>query len=274
MELNLGVLTDEISDDLQLAIDTAKSWGISNIELHRVWGQNICHLCDADLSRALAIVRSSGMPVTCIDSLTLRCALDSDSEYSEHIAHMRRSIELARLFGTNMVRLFAFWKEPQVTDAVWQRIVTRLELPIRIAEREGITLGFENVSSGNIGSSADMKRLLDAFPSPALQVIWDPGNAYAARDELSAAEGYRLLRDRVVHVHVKDCDFHNGERRWLPVGAGKVDYVGFLRALSEDGYGGVIALETHYRPASGDAIEASRASLDGLLAAAARASNE
>ncbi|MBM3210763.1 sugar phosphate isomerase/epimerase, partial [Candidatus Poribacteria bacterium] len=36
----IGVVTDEISDDLQEAIDIAKSWGLEYIELHRVWGKN------------------------------------------------------------------------------------------------------------------------------------------------------------------------------------------------------------------------------------------
>ena len=34
MAFTLGVLTDEISEDLQEAIDIAKSWGIDHIELH------------------------------------------------------------------------------------------------------------------------------------------------------------------------------------------------------------------------------------------------
>jgi len=267
MPFQLGVVTDEISADLQLALDTAKSWGIEHVELHSVWGTNICHLSDADLSRVLHIVRRSGVTVTNIDSLTLRCALDDDAEYAKHIAHLRRSIEIAPLFGTNVVRLFSFWKQPTLDAKTWERILEKMELPIRIAEREGVVLGFENVASGNIGTTSDLERLFAAFDSPALKLIWDPANAAAAGDNRSAAEGFRQFRDRIVHIHAKDVDFVNGERRWLPIGSGRVDYVGLLKALLQDGYNGVIALETHYRPPSGSGIEATKTSLDGLLRA-------
>lgn len=265
----LGVVTDEISSDLQIALDTAKAWGIQHVELHNVWGQNICHLSDADLSRVLRLVRRSGLVVTNIDSLTLRCSLDSDDEYQEHIAHLRRSIEIAPLFGTNVVRLFSFWRLPERDESTWERIFTKMELPIRIAEREGVLLGFENVASGNIGTTEELTRLFATFDSPVLKLIWDPANAVAAGDSTSAAEGFRMFRDRIIHIHVKDVDFVDGERRWLPVGAGKVDYVGFLTALLQEGYDDVIALETHYRPPSGSGIEATKTSLDGFMNALA-----
>lgn len=271
MTYTLGVLTDEISDDLQEAIDLAKSWGIGEIELHSVWGTNICDLSDTDLSRALRIVRKSRVKVTCIDSLTLRCDLDNDEEYAAHIAHLKRSMEIAPLFDTNIVRLFSFWKLPNPDEAAWERIWTKLELPIRIAETEGIVLGFENVSSGNIGTSADLERLFAQFDSPALKLIWDPGNAAAAGDSRSALEGYERVKDRVVHIHVKDVAFVNGQRQWLPIGQGIVDYVPFLKALECDNYTGTVALETHYRAPGGTGAEATAASLLGLREAIRRA---
>jgi sugar phosphate isomerase/epimerase len=271
MNLQLGVVTDEISDDLQEALDTATEWGIQQVELHNVWGKNICHLTDADLSRALRLVRRSGLPVTCIDSLTLRCRLDDDAEYEQHVRHLLRSIEIAPLFGTNVVRLFSFWKEPALDAEGWERVFAKMELPIRIAEREGVTLGFENVASGNIGTSGDCERLFAEFDSPALRLIWDPANARAAGDGRSAAEGYSRLRAHIHHVHVKDVAFADGQREWRPIGGGEVDYAGFFRALLADGYGGVVALETHYRAPGRSALESSRESLDGLLAALAAA---
>jgi sugar phosphate isomerase/epimerase len=274
MAFKLGVVTDEISADLQLALDTAKGWGIEHVELHSVWGENICHLSDADLSRVLRIIRRSGVTVTNIDSLTLRCALEDDAEYAEHIAHLRRSIEIAPLFGTNVVRLFSFWKKWELDESAWERIFAKMELPIRIAEREGILLGFENVASGNVGTSHDLERLFAAFDSPALKLIWDPGNAAAAGDDRSASDGFLRFRDRIVHIHIKDVDFVNGERRWLPVGAGKVDYVGLLKAVLREGYDGVMAFETHYRPPSGSGIEATKTSLDGFMNALDAAQRE
>jgi sugar phosphate isomerase/epimerase len=261
----IGVVTDEISDDLQEAIEIAKSWGIEHIELHSIWGRNICDLDDASLSRVISIVRKSGMKVTVIDSLTLRCHLDNDEEYSQHIAHLIRSIRIAPLFDTEVVRLFSFWKEPDMTEEKWERIFERMELPIKIAEREGVTLGFENVSSGNIGTSEDLVKLFERFDSPNLKLIWDPGNAHAAGEARPYPDGYERIKQKVIHVHMKDSAFRGGRHLWLPIGEGDVDYEGQLRALKRDGYTGVIALETHYKPPGGSKVEGTRRSFEGLM---------
>ncbi len=266
MCFKIGVVTDEISQDLVEAIEVAQSWGLEYIELHSVWGQNICDIDSAILSRAISIIRHSGLTVTGIDSLTLRCNLDDDDEYVDHISHLRRSIEVARLFDTNMVRLFSFWKLNPITEETWKRIFEKMELPIRIAESEGITLGFENVSSGNIGTSQDLEKLFSHFESPNLKLIWDPGNAYAAGDRSPNPEGYHRIKNRVVHVHVKDVDFDNGKRVWRPVGAGIIDYQAELQALKDDGYDGVVALETHFRLPGDHGVKSTRQSYDGLMA--------
>jgi len=259
----IGVVTDEISDDLVEAINVAKSWGLRHIELHKVWGKNICDVDEATLSKIISIVKKSGMTVTNIDSLTLRCSLSSDEEYSQHIKHLLKSIEIAPLFNTNIVRLFSFWKE-QNPD--WDRIFEKMELPIKIAEREGIILGFENVSSGNIGKSDDLVRLFNHFDSPNLKLIWDPGNAYADGEKTPYPDGYEKIKDKIVHVHVKDSVINDeGKNIWKPIGQGNVDYKGQLKALLRDNYQGVIALETHCVAENGSKIDGTKQSFDGLM---------
>jgi sugar phosphate isomerase/epimerase len=262
----LGVVTDEISDDLKEAVEIAKSWGLEYIELHKVWGKNICDADEATLSKTLRIVKESGLIVTNIDSLTLRCDLDNDEEYSEHMKHFMRSIQIAPLFDTNVVRLFSFWKEENLDDEKWDRIFEKMELPIKIAEKEGIILGFENVSSGNIGTSDDLIKLFKNFDSPNLKLIWDPGNAYAAGEDNPFPDGYEKIKSKIIHIHIKDAlRDEQGKNTWKPVGQGKVDYKGHFEGLLKDNYQGVIALETHCASASGSKIEGTKESLDGIM---------
>ncbi len=263
--LKIGVVTDEISDDLEEAIEIAKSWELKYIELHSVWGKNICDVDDATLSKVIRLIKASGLIVTNIDSLTLRCDLADDEEYSQHIKHLLRSIEIAPLFDTNLVRLFSFWKEENVEEK-WDQIFEKMELPIKIAERAGVILGLENVSSGNIGTSDDVLRLFRRFDSPNLKLIWDPGNAYAAGEETPFPDGYEKIKSKVVHIHFKDAIFdEQGQRVWKPIGQGAVDYKGHLENLYLEGYRGVVALETHCVSASGSKIEGTKESLDGFM---------
>jgi sugar phosphate isomerase/epimerase len=68
-------------------------------------------------------------------------------------------------------------------------------------------------------------------------------------------------------MHVKDVkkDPATGNRRWLPVGSGSVDFHGQFQALPRDGYRETMSLETHYRRPDGNAVESTRESLEGLL---------
>ena len=45
-----------------------------------------------------------------------------------------------------------------------------------------------------------------------------------------------------------------------------MDYAGQMKALAEDGYDGVVSLETHYKPENGSAEQGSRESFAGLQA--------
>ena len=109
--------------------------------------------------------------------------------------------------------------------------------------------------------------VLEAVGSPALRALWDPGNDYVSGG-VPYPDGYEAVRTHVAHVHVKDArvvDAAAGLTRWEAIGEGEIDYPGQIRGLLEDGYAGVIALETHWRPAGGSAESASRHSFANLL---------
>ena len=50
----------------------------------------------------------------------------------------------------------------------------------------------------------------------------------------------------------------------MKVGTGVIDYPGQLHALAEDGYAGVLSLETHYEVADGGPDEATQESVAAL----------
>ncbi|MGH3144250.1 MAG: sugar phosphate isomerase/epimerase family protein, partial [Rubrobacter sp.] len=91
-------------------------------------------------------------------------------------------------------------------------------------------------------------------------VIWDPGNE-AAMDSEPFPGGYERVRDRIVHVHLKDVD---AEGNWTEMGSGTIDYAGQFRALAQDGYEGILSLETHYGVPNGGTEQATRESLAAI----------
>jgi sugar phosphate isomerase/epimerase len=62
-------------------------------------------------------------------------------------------------------------------------------------------------------------------------------------------------------MHLKDAIGH----KWMPIGAGTIDFVGQFRALKQMNYSGTMSLETHYRNARNDRYTSSVESMDGLM---------
>ncbi len=122
----------------------------------------------------------------------------------------------------------------------------------------------ENEAACCLKTGADAAEVVERINSPALSIVWDPGNAFLA-GETPYPNGYSAVRNYVEHVHVKDAVvLANGKRKFVVVGEGQVDYKGQFAALKTDGYSGYISLETHYRPFAGTAEQASRLCLQSL----------
>jgi sugar phosphate isomerase/epimerase len=273
-----AVITDEITQDFEHALDVMLEYGVKTAELRGLWGKNVLELDETERGRAKEALERRGMSVCSIASPFGKCKLRPDGEaeagplhlaversLEEQLSVLELAVELARFFGTDLVRGFAFWKQGELTEPIWAEIEAAFRPPVALAERAGIILGLENEHACMLGTGAEAGRLLRAIDSPALRAIWDAGNAFFA-GEKPFPDGYRAVADRIVHVHVKDAvRGADGEAAWAVVGEGEIDYLGQFRALVADGYQGYVSLETHYRPPSGSTEEGSRLCLQGML---------
>jgi sugar phosphate isomerase/epimerase len=188
------------------------------------------------------------------------------------MALLRRAAEIARIFGTELVRCFSFWRiEPGPPGTgpdpatIWSELLEPFHQAVRAAEQEGIVLVLENDFECNLGGGAETARFIEEIGSPYLRLLWDPGNAQFVGEQ-AFPDGYDAGKHLIGHVHLKDASYdpQTGEPRWVPVGSGDVDLLGQLRALKADGYEGVATMENHYVPPGGSKEEGVRESFAGL----------
>jgi sugar phosphate isomerase/epimerase len=275
----LGIITDEISQDLEQALSFMSEYSLSYCELREIWEKNIMNLSREELTRARQLVDKHHLQVAVIASPLYKYNLPEmparpsekrdtfranfTDEDTEDL--LRRASETARFFGTNKVRIFTYWRVDD-PDKAYPYVRDRLAEAAEFAGREGIVLVLENEGACNVGTGKELGRLLREVNSPHLRGTWDPGNAVTL-GEVPYPDGYREVRGLFDHMHVKDVreDPETGEFHWLPMGSGVIDYVPQFRALRDDGYKGTISLETHYRRPDGNVLESTRESLEGLL---------
>jgi len=250
----LAAFTDEVSQDFQTAVNVCEEYGVLGVEIRSVWDKPPHKLTDDDLSRMRGMLADAGIVTACIASPFLKCDLGDAAAYDEHLQILRRCCEMARRMGTGIIRGFTFWRVDGLTDDQFGQILDGFVEPCRILAGEGMRLGIENEHSCNVGTGAELRRFLDALwdrgPEGCQRIggIWDPANQIFAKAEPPFPDGYNVIKDDIIHVHIKDAAWTGDECVCVEVGTGEIDYPAQFAALKDDGYHGFCSLETHWRP--------------------------
>ncbi|MBT3351058.1 MAG: sugar phosphate isomerase/epimerase [Nitrospinaceae bacterium] len=265
-----GIVTDEVDDDLRCALGYAKEWGMKRVEFRTLWGKGVWNLTAYEQNEALAMIRGEGFEVVGIGSQFLKIPPEFIKiEYDTQVENLKRSMEVAHVFGAKIVRvlspLLAPGRAGEIKDEpVTDTIASHYLLPVRLAEKEGITLAIENQSNTAITTSAHALQLTEMINSDALGVLWDPANAHAAGEIDAYPAGYERVRPRMAHVHIKDTKLTaDGSYEWSIVGEGDFDVAGQLDQLTKDGYATTVTLEPHLR--SVEKTAASAAALHKIM---------
>ncbi|MCY3574128.1 MAG: sugar phosphate isomerase/epimerase [Chloroflexi bacterium] len=87
---------------------------------------------------------------------------------------------------------------------------------------------------------AALGAFIDDIGNPWLKVNYDPCNLLRFGSEAGTIHGVHLLGDKIIHSHAKDW---NPDTREATCGEGLVPWDGYLNALGEIGYSGVLAIE-------------------------------
>lgn len=276
----LSVLSDEISQDFGRACEVAaREFGMQWIELRTLWDKNIVSLDPNEIAEALRLVRKYELQVTGIAGPLFkvdwpgapiapneqRDVFNAAFTFSQQEEVLERSLALAERFGASRVRCFDFWRLDD--QRPYREAMNReLENAAEKAGRQGTTLILENEHACNTATGAEAAQILSQVRSQYFMLNWDPANA-AMAGETPYPNGYELLpKDRIGLCHCKDVAASGNNREWAPVGKGIIDWAGQFAALMQDGYRGVISLETHWRGA-GSAEASSLQSWQGMKAA-------
>ena len=260
----VAVINDEITQDFERACAIAAgAFGMEWIELRAMWNKNVLNLDSKEVADARRILEKYKLRVTDIASPLFKvdwpgvprskfspqgAQFGADFTFGQQDEVFERGIELAKVFETDRVRCFDFWR--LVDSAPYRTAINEKLLDAASkAGKNGITLTLENEMACNTGTGAEAAKVLAAVKSPYFMLNWDPGNA-ATLGETPYPKGYDLLpKDRIGHCHCKDVVKKPGGNgyEWAAMGQGIVDWVGQYKALKRDGYGLAVSLETHRR---------------------------
>ena len=277
---HIAVINDEISQDFGHACEiVSREFGMEWIELRGMWNKNMLKLDASEIAEARRVLEKYKLRVTDIASPLFkvdwpgapqskfspkRDQFNADFTFEQQPEVLERSIELAKAFQTDRVRLFDFWR---LDDQAPYRaaINDKLREASGIAAKSKIILLLENEMACNTATAAESAKVLAQVKTENFMLNWDPGNAGAA-GETPFPDGYNLLpKERIGHCHCKDVTRNSDGKGydWAAMGEGIIDWTGQFSALKRDGYHYTVSLETHWRGA-GTPEASSRQSWAGM----------
>ena len=170
---------------------------------------------------------------------------DNIEERQSNVDEVRRYADLAAELGARYVRVF-LGELPQNTNPstkTYENITDCLSRAAQHALSVGVGVAIE--PHDNFARSLAVAPVLERTRSdPALGVIWDIGNAFAAGEE--PFEGFELLKDRLAYVQVKDGTRRGKDWQLCSLGMGNVPLTRAFELLLSHGYKGALSVEWEY----------------------------
>ena len=248
--MELCYFADEIDKaDFDASVRLGVEAGATGIELRGgIWGKRVQEIDNDELKRVQDVLAKYQVAVMSVGSPVGKCMHDSNSEKAEHQRMFDRMIELAKAFGTPIIRGFSLWNPNRASGDRANRpgvenyldvIVPFLNPMVKTAEREGVTLSLENEGATIAGSCAEARRVADALgDTPGFSFCWDVNNGIGC-GEPAVPDGYEQIKGRITHVHVKP----NPKKELDPIRESDLQYADLLTMLLADGYEGNLSIE-------------------------------
>jgi sugar phosphate isomerase/epimerase len=271
--MKFSVITDELSADLDTALELAVEMGFDGVEIRGVGESRFPRVTELMRKAVPELCREYGLPVVSLspglfkiaypqslpdDARALRwdhrLSFDDLRSAEENFrVHMQEllpaAVEAAGEVGCPLINSFSFDRGGASLDTpIPQEAVEALKRAAGLAGKAGLILSIENEAAGWAATSKQAVELVERINEPNVGITWDPANAFRAGEDRPFPDGYRRVHQHIRHIHFKNARLEprTSDRRFAFDGI--LDWSGQIAALKEDGYAGYISIETHQRP--------------------------
>ncbi len=196
----INAFADEASDLLEGQTAALLRNRLDGIEIRNIGAKSISDHTAAEAKELKKQLDSAGIKARTVGSPIGKINIETDS-FEEHTEKFRRTLEIASILGSEMIRLFSFFIPHGKNPGDYRNeVIDRLGKFLDIAKGSGILLCHEN-EKGIYGDSAE--RCLDLYTAlPGLHAIFDPANFIQCGQDTEKA--WELLKSRILYLHIKD----------------------------------------------------------------------
>ena len=243
IKFKLGVITDEVTQDIFEAAAFCKKHGLECMEVRSINNRSPFDYTDEDVQQIIDAAKQYGLEVSAISSPTFKCEYDDEEAIKANVAGFEKCAIIANKLGAKYIRGFDFW-DKQVPVEVRATMYGDI---IDLCEKYDVYCALESDPAIHSSTPHKLAELVAAINNPRIKALFDPGNEIWVTAKTSEDAYDKLAPCGIVNMHVKDGINTNGNTVAVMPGTGAADFVGIFKKLIRDGYDGGVMLETHYR---------------------------
>ncbi|WP_217948479.1 sugar phosphate isomerase/epimerase family protein [Faecalibaculum rodentium] len=272
------IITDQITQNLAIASKTIRDHGLHLVELHGIEGKSVECLSEKEAQSAKALLDQAGLKTASLaTTLFFMAPLYDDYEISlfkpefavfrgsiqDHLKQLEHACRLADIFECSVLRVFPF-RFPDNrpgkkggTEEDLDKIAKIMKQAADIAAAHGKVLVLENCPYSHLPKGKMTQEIVRRVNSPALKMLWDPGNSYRAEVTqvpekwlgLRLEEEFQAVKDDIGHMHLKNYHYDDTKAKpFVHVGLleGDIDYGSLLPKMAA--LNAAVSLEPELEP--------------------------
>ncbi len=244
--ITISAFADEIAPDLKTQMDVCEANGVRCIDVRGIDGTNVSKMTAEQAGEYKRQMDDRGFRVPCIGSPIGKITIDDD--FTEHLELLKHCFEVARGFGTNLIRMFSFYPSPGKNIAEQRdAVMDRMRRMVEAAEQADCILMHENEKAIYGARPDGVKDLLTGIESDHFKGIFDPAN-YVEEGVAPYDDGWtKGLAELTDYFHIKDKV--PGAETCVPAGEGSGQIPETFADAKKRGFSGVMTLEPHMKAA-------------------------
>ncbi|WP_010273477.1 sugar phosphate isomerase/epimerase family protein [Paenibacillus senegalensis] len=263
----IGVIVDSFGVGVRQGLIKAKEVGAEGVQIYAVSGEMDPANLDAAARKELKdYIASLGLEISALCGDLGGHGFQDKTVNAEKVEKSKRIMDLAVELGTNVVTTHIGIVPDDPNSEVYEAMHKACE---ELSQYASSMNAFFAIETGP-ETAAHLKAFLDTLSSKGVSVNFDPANMVMVTGD-DPVEGIKLLKDYIVHTHVKD-GIRNREVdpravygalgyepmdhakiaemvssgeffKEVPLGEGKVDFDAYFAAIQEIGYQGYLTIE-------------------------------
>lgn len=239
-EYKISGFADEMSGELTAQVEGLRKLDMHYVEMRGVDGDNLIFHSDSKVKDIKAVLDANGIRLSALGSPLGKIGITDP--FDAHFEQFKRAIDVAHQMECNRIRMFSFYLPEGAALADYKEAVfERIGRFVDYASANDAILLHENEKGIYGEMAAGCRELMDAFYGDHFKAIFDFANFVQARQD--TLEAYRLLKDYIAYIHVKDAKWENGSV--VPAGYGDGHVREILQDLYANGFDGFLSLEPH-----------------------------